>query len=150
MVFQRSPPGGAPCCNAGAAHGGAGRCGRRWCCWCAPCSPSWCGWPGATKPARKVESKLEPDAAAAVSDIRTALTRNLQSLQALTAGNPGPLAWEVQASDLLRQRRELVRIEWRDAELRLRTHVQSPYRPTAWDQRLRDSGQPDLGITCAN
>src|SRR6218665_308494 len=107
-------------------------------------------WLAGRYEASQVQSQLEHDAAAAVSDIRTALTRNLQSLQALTAGNPGPLAWEVQASDLLRQRRELVRIEWRDAELRLRTHVQSPYRPTAWDQRLRDSGQPHLGLTSPN
>ncbi|MCW5236799.1 two-component system sensor histidine kinase NtrB [Verminephrobacter eiseniae] len=107
-------------------------------------------WLAGRYEASQVQSQLEHDAADAVSDIRTALTRNLQSLQALTAGDPGQRAWEARASDLLRQRRELVRIEWRDAELRLRTHVQSPYRPTAWDPRLRDSGQPDLGITCAN
>ena len=42
------------------------------------------------------------------------------------------------------------RIELRDANLRMRTHVQSPYRPVAWDMRLRDSGQSDLTIACAN
>jgi len=107
-------------------------------------------WLAGRYEASQVQSRLERDTADAVSDIRTALTRNLQSLQALPADNPGQLAWEVEASELLRNRRELVRIELRDANLRMRTHVQSPYRPVAWDMRLRDSNQSDLTIACAN
>jgi len=107
-------------------------------------------WLAGRYEASQVQTRLERDAADAVSDIRTALTHNLQSLQALPADAPGQLAWEVEASELLRIRRELVRIEWRDAHLKLRTHVQSPYRPVAWDMRLRDSSQSDLTIACTN
>ena len=107
-------------------------------------------WLAGRYEASQVQSRLERDTADAVSDIRVALTRNLQSLQALNAGEPGDLAWEVEATELLRNRRELVRIEWRDASLRVRTHAQSPYRPVAWDLRLRDGSQSDAGIACAN
>ena len=98
----------------------------------------------------QVQSRLERDTVDAVSDIRTALTHNLQTLQALPTDSPGQLAWEIEASELLRNRRELVRIELRDANLKTRTHAQSPYRPVAWDMRWRNSGHSELTIACAN
>ena len=107
-------------------------------------------WLAGRYEASHVQSRLERDTAAAVSDNRVALARNLQSLPAQQAGNPGQLAWEVDAAELLRNRRELVRIEWRDADLRLRTHAQSPYRPVAWEARLREGKQSDTAIACAN
>lgn len=106
-------------------------------------------WLAGRYEASQVQSRLERDTADAVADIRAALTRNLQSLQALHAGDPGQLAWEVDAAELLRNRRELVRIEWRDADLRVRTHAQSPYRPVAWEARLREGSQSDAAIACA-
>ena len=107
-------------------------------------------WLAGRYEASQVQTRLERDTADAASDIRAALTRNLQSLQALHAGDPGELAWEVEAAQLLRNRRELVRIEWRTNNLRERTHAQSPYRPVAWDARLRDGHQSDAAIACAN
>lgn len=107
-------------------------------------------WLAGRYEASQVQSRLERDTADAVSDIRVALTRNLQSLQALHAGDPGQLAWEVDAAELLRNRRELVRLEWRDAQLHVRTHAQSPYRPVAWEVRLREGSQSDAAIACAN
>jgi len=98
----------------------------------------------------EVQGQLERDAADAVLDIRAALARSLQNLQALHAGDPGELAWEVGAADLLRNHRELVRVERRDSAMRVRDHALSPYRPLAWDQRLRDSNQSDAIIACAN
>jgi len=107
-------------------------------------------WLAGRYEASQVQTRLERDTVDAVSDIRVALTRNLQSLQALHAGDPGDLAWEVDASELLRNRRELVRIEWRDPQLRVRTYAQSPYRPMAWEARLREGNQSDAAIACAN
>ena len=107
-------------------------------------------WLAGRYEASQVQSHLERDAADAVSDIRVALTRNLQSLQALHAGDTGQLAWEIEATELLRSRRELVRIEWRDANMRLRTHAQSPYRPVAWSTRTREGVQHDADVACAN
>ena len=105
-------------------------------------------WLAGRYEASQVQTKLERDTADAISDIRVALTRNLQSLQALHAGDPAHLAWEVEAAELLRSRRELVRIEWRDTHLRMRTYAQSPYRPVAWDARLREGNQSDAAIAC--
>ncbi|MFN3438331.1 MAG: two-component system sensor histidine kinase NtrB [Acidovorax sp.] len=107
-------------------------------------------WLAGRYEASQVQTRLERDTADAVSDIRVALNRNLQSLQALHAGDPGQLAWDIEASELLRKNRELVRIEWREPNMRLRTHAQSPYRPVAWDARLRESSQSDSAIACAN
>lgn len=106
-------------------------------------------WLAGRYEASQVQARLERDAADAVSDIRAALSRNLQSLQALNAGEPGLLAWEVEASDVLRNQRELVRIEWRDSAMRLRTHVQSPYRSVLWDRGLRDNNNSEASQACA-
>ncbi|WP_422846644.1 two-component system sensor histidine kinase NtrB [Acidovorax sp. M2(2025)] len=127
---------------------------RRWSLWTAlvvlvVAMLSTLVWLAGRYEASQVQSRLERDTADAASDIRAALTRNLQSLQALHAGDPGQLAWEVDAAELLRNRRELVRIEWRDADLRVRTHAQSPYRPVAWEVRLREGSQSDAAIACA-
>ena len=127
---------------------------RRWSLWTAlvvlvAAMLSTLVWLAGRYEASQVQSRLERDTADAVADIRAALTRNLQSLQALHAGDPGQLAWEVDAAELLRNRRELVRIEWRDADLRVRTHAQSPYRPVAWEVRLREGSQSDAAIACA-
>ena len=50
-------------------------------------------WLAGRYEASQVQSRLERDTADAGSDIRTALSRNVQSLQALQAGDPGLLAW---------------------------------------------------------
>jgi two-component system sensor histidine kinase DctS len=107
-------------------------------------------WLAGRYEASQVQSRLERDTADAVSDVRSALTRNVQSLQALQAGDPAPMAWEINAAELLRQRRELVRIEWRDANLRLRTYAQSPYRPVSWDAGSRESSHSDAALACTN
>ena len=52
-------------------------------------------WLAGRYEASQVQTRLERDAADAVSDVRVALNRNLQSLQALHASDPGLLAWEV-------------------------------------------------------
>ncbi|MCZ8092225.1 MAG: ATP-binding protein [Acidovorax sp.] len=106
-------------------------------------------WLAGRYEASQVQSHLERDTADAVSDIRAALTRNLQSLQALNSGDPGLLAWEVEASDLLRNQRELVRLEWRDSAMRLRTHVQSPYRAVLWDRGLREHNNSEASQACS-
>ena len=106
-------------------------------------------WLAGRYEASQVQSHLERDAADAVSDIRAALSRNLQSLQALNSGDPGLLAWEVEAADLLRNQRELVRLEWRDSAMRLRTHVQSPYRAVLWDRGLREHNHSEASQACS-
>ncbi len=107
-------------------------------------------WLAGRYEASQVQEHVERDAADAVSDIRAALTRNLQSLQALHADNPEQLAWEVDAADLLRRDRELVRLEWRDPRLHIITYAQSPYRPLASELQPREGGEFNAAIACAS
>src|SRR3954454_1932422 len=69
-------------------------------------------WLAGRYEASQVQSKLERDTADALSDVRAALTRNVQSLQALHSGHPTPASWREEASVLLREHREWMRIEW--------------------------------------
>ena len=107
-------------------------------------------WLAGRYEAGEVQSRLERDTAEAVADIRNALAHNLQNLQALQAGGPAPALWESRAADLLTQRRELVRIEWRDTQLQLRAHAESPYRPRQRDQALRAGMHSETALACAN
>ncbi len=78
----------------------------------------------------QVQEKIERDVSEAVSDIRSALTRNVQSLQALRSSTGGPdlAAWAREADVLLRQRREIVRIDWHGLKFETLQTAHSPYR----------------------
>ena len=80
----------------------------------------------------QVQSRIERDAADAVSDIRTALTRNVQSLQALQYAKRTTTPWSKEATSLLREHREWLRLELRDTELRVIHSVDTPFRAPAF------------------
>ena len=79
-----------------------------------------------------------------------ALTRNVQSLQALQAGNPGREAWGAEADRLLRRHREWVGIEWRDARLEPVLAAQTPFRPPVFERFGRLNSQGEVQAACAN
>ena len=97
----------------------------------------------------QVQERIERDAALAVVDIRTALTRNVQSLQALQTHSAQPTQWTQEAQLVLRERRELLQIEWRDNLLRVRAFAQSPYqKPSALN--LNSNGfSNDMQVACS-
>jgi two-component system sensor histidine kinase DctS len=97
----------------------------------------------------QVQGRLERDTSEAVSDIRSALARNIQAIQALQADSDSPSGWVSGAAAFLREHREAVRIEWRDPGLRVRTHVDTPYRSAVFSRLDRDSVQTDLALACA-
>jgi len=107
-------------------------------------------WLAGRYEASQVQSRLERDTADAVGDIRAALSHNVQSLQALQFNDPTPAAWAMAAADLLRQNRELVRIEWRDSNHKTRIHADSPFRPAVFDRLGRDSVQSEVRQTCTS
>jgi len=107
-------------------------------------------WLAGRYEASQVQARLERDTADAVVDIRNAFAHNLQNLQALQAGDPDLASWEARAAELLATRRELVRIEWRDAQLQLRAHAESPYRPQHWDPSKRSSLHSEAALACTN
>ena len=105
-------------------------------------------WLAGRYEASQVQNRLERDTADAVGDIRAALSHNVQSLQALQFNDPTPVAWSMAAALLLREHRELVRIEWRDSNHRIRQLADTPYRPAVFDRLGRDSVQTEVRQTC--
>ncbi len=105
-------------------------------------------WLAGRYEASQVQSRLERDAADAVGDIRARLTRNLQSLQALQFGEPRPATWTSEAATLLRDRRELLRIEWRDSQHLVLAQAGTPYRPPVFARLGRDSVQSEVTQVC--
>jgi two-component system, LuxR family, sensor histidine kinase DctS len=96
----------------------------------------------------QVQSQIERDAADAVTDIRTALTRNVQSLQALQYADHGAASWGQDASALLREHREWLRLELRDPELRVIKSVDTPFRAPVFNRYGRAANQPEVVQAC--
>ena len=65
------------------------------------------------------QTSLEADATGVVSDIRSGLLRNVQTLQSLHSVASSADAWDGPAAEMLASHREIVRLEWRDLQLRL-------------------------------
>ena len=107
-------------------------------------------WLAGRYEASQVQSRLDRDAAEALADIRLALTRNVQSLQALQAGHPTAAEWREEAQRLLLERRELMRIEWRDPQLAVMALADTPYRAPIFQRLGRAASQADVGLACAN
>ena len=95
-----------------------------------------------------VQSRLEQSAADAVVDVRSALNRNLQSLQALQPGGPPLEAWRAPAADLLKERRELMRLEWRNETLDVMDAVDTSYRNPVFAQFSRSPTKTDISLAC--
>jgi two-component system sensor histidine kinase DctS len=106
-------------------------------------------WLAGRYEASQVQSRLDRDAADAVGDIRSALSRNVQSLQALQFKDPTPSAWAADAATLLREHRELVRIEWRDSAQHTKASIDTPFRAPVFDRLGRESAQSEVNQVCA-
>jgi len=96
----------------------------------------------------QIEGRLERDAAESELDIRNGLTRNVQSFQALQSSGPTADAWLFAATDLLRERREIMRLEWRSDALTVVGLVDSPYRNPIFERLSRSTTQAEVSATC--
>ena len=96
----------------------------------------------------QIEARLERDATESVLDIRNGLTRNIQSFQALQPSGQTTDAWLLPATDLLRERREIMRLEWRNDALEVLGFVDSPYRNSIFERLGRSSSQADVSAAC--
>ena len=97
----------------------------------------------------QAREQLERETAQLVSDIRTGLNRNVQTLQALHALGRSPGAWEQFALEVLEQHRELVRLEWRDRNLHTLAERVSPFHPTSLGPKLRHEVDQDVAAACS-
>jgi len=96
----------------------------------------------------QVQGRLERDAEQTVGDVQAAFTRNVQSLQALQYSDPTPNSWNIDAAAMLREHRELVRVEWRDNVLQVKSHVDSPFRMPVFDHIGRANAQSEVFLAC--
>lgn len=97
----------------------------------------------------QVQTRIERDASDAVADIRTALTRNVQSLQALQFADRTSVPWAQDATALLREHREWLRIEWRDVDLNVIAAADTPFRAPVYARMGRSAKQPEVVQACA-
>ena len=107
-------------------------------------------WLAGRYEASQVQDKLERDTVGAVAEIRSALARNMQDLQALNAGEVVLEDWRMRAAELLQVRREIVRVEWRNASMRLVAHAETPYRSEYWSENFREESETHVVAACSN
>ena len=108
-------------------------------------------WLAGRYEASQVQDRLDRDASDAVSDIRSALVRNVQSLQALQSRHPVQAdLWTLDAAGLLREHRELLRLEWRDAALGTLAAADTAFRAPVFSRLGRTNAQPDVLLACTN
>ena len=96
------------------------------------------------------QSQLESDALALTGDIRNGLLRNVQTLQSLHSVAPSVSSWAAPAAELLAGHREMLRLEWRDPQLRLLAARDTPYMPEPFVQMGREQALTDVRQACEN
>lgn len=96
----------------------------------------------------RLQQRLDREAAQATNELRIALNRNAQSLHALQYNNPSREVWQQQAAALMRERRELVRLEWRLDVQRTHGAVETPYRASVFELLQRGSSETNVRQTC--
>jgi len=106
-------------------------------------------WLAGRYEASQVQSRLERDTADAIGDIRSALARNVQTFQALQVNDTTPASWAVDATAVLRDHRELMRLESRNPSLGLVAHADTPFRNPVFSQLPRETAYSDVALACA-
>ncbi len=97
----------------------------------------------------RAQDQVEALATAAAADVRQALSRLQQSLQALQWNEPSAAQWRGDAAALLHARRELMRLERRDAEMRIIDAVDSPYQGPLFTRIARGAIDLEAQLACA-
>ena len=105
-------------------------------------------WLAGRYEASQVQSRLDRDALETVTDIRSGLTRNVQSFQALLSNDRTPAAWQLSAAEMLRDQREIMRLEWRNETLETLIATDTPYRSPVFERLGRASAQADVSLAC--
>ena len=96
----------------------------------------------------RAQERSDDVAAAALSDIRRRTQMALQGLQGLQQRPGAPQSWSRSAGDLLRQQREVGRIEWRDRGARILEAVESPFREPLFSLWPRADLDVETEVAC--
>ena len=105
-------------------------------------------WLAGRYEASQLQAELERDTANAVSDLRTQLSRHVQALQGLQSSHPSEAFWTLEAQVLLRENRDMLRIEWRDSALNLNQSLDSPLRSPVFERVPRTETLSDTQQAC--
>ena len=95
------------------------------------------------------QTRLEHDAGETVIDLRSSLNRNIQTFQALHSIERPVQTWQAAAAALLRDHREIIRLEWRSNPQHTLGFVETPYRSSAFERVSRSSLEADVASTCS-
>jgi two-component system sensor histidine kinase DctS len=96
------------------------------------------------------QAELEADAAELVNDVRGGLLRNVQTLQSLLGLASTEDEWMQAAAGVLHERREMLRLEWRDDLLHLRAGRDTPYLADLFEQMGRADATHHVRQACDN
>ena len=105
-------------------------------------------WLAGRYEASQLQAELERDTANAVSDLRTQLSRHVQALQGLQSSHPSEALWSLEGQVLLRENRDILRIEWRDSALNLNQSLDSPLRSPVFERVPRTETLSDTQQAC--
>jgi two-component system sensor histidine kinase DctS len=106
-------------------------------------------WLAGRYEASQLQAELERDTANAVSDLRTQLLRHVQALQGLQSSHPSKAFWTLEAQALLRENRDMLRIEWRDTALNLNQSADSPLRSPVFERVRRGETLSETQQACS-
>jgi two-component system sensor histidine kinase DctS len=98
--------------------------------------------------ASRAQEETEATATEAASEVRRELLRGMQALQGLLWSEPLLQRWQEGATDLMRLRRELVRVERRDGGLGVVQAVDSPLVAGLFRQMPRTALSVDAELAC--
>jgi len=97
----------------------------------------------------RAQDAVDSAAAAAVVQVKQLLSRDQQQVQALLWGDPSPARWRTDASELMRTRRELLRLEQRDAHRAIVTAIDTPLREPLFVHMRRADLNLEADLACA-
>ncbi len=96
----------------------------------------------------RAQDRADAVAAAAAGEMRRQVQRSLQSAQSLTWNDPPLAQWHYDAQEMLRQRREFLRMEMRDSDQRVLNAVETPFRPPVFGTMARAELEIELHPAC--
>ncbi|TDM05804.1 MAG: PAS domain-containing sensor histidine kinase [Ideonella sp. MAG2] len=97
----------------------------------------------------RAQDKAESVASAVAAEMRRSTQRAVQAAQSLTWNDPPLAQWHYDAAEMLKQRREMLRLEWRDAALKAQDALDSPLEGSLFAQMRRSDQEVEMQAACA-
>jgi two-component system sensor histidine kinase DctS len=105
-------------------------------------------WLAGRYEASQFQAELDRDASDAVSDVRRGLNKHALSIQSLQSRALSHKVWHAEASVMLTQNRDWLRVETRDTQGSIRAFANSPLRAPLFDANTRMNEQTEVIQTC--